>query len=330
MKKRSLAFLLFLALCGCSTNKDLPTKKEKPIILVSVAPYIELIQQIAGDSVDVRCAVPPGIDPHNWEPTYKDMDYLQGAVAWFTIGEEFEPRLSTKLYETSPDLVIYNLQGEVPTLPSNCGNSCHKHESNQIHWADSHFWLDPILDIYQARFIEKILSSLSPDLILMYKENLKKLENDLLQLNESTEKKITDAHGSGKYLVTTHGAYTYYCGRYNLYQIIIEPSGGKEPRTQEITKITEQIQKKSAAIVGVFLQPQHSNKAALIIAQKLNLPTYTIDPYKQNYMETIRLLTAAVVAHPRTEKATSFNELDEKEEAARDLFYSTPESSYDD
>ncbi len=328
MKKRPLCFLLCLALFGCSTNNGISNTKDKPIVLVSVAPYVELIQQIAGNTVDVQCAVPPGVDPHNWEPTYKDMDRLQGAKAWFTVGEEFEPRLSVKLYETSPDLVIYKLQEETPNVISN-----HDHDHDHVdgfHYIDSHFWLDPILDIHQGRFIERVLSTISPESSAMYKANLKKLEASLLALNEWAKKEIANAEVDGKYLVTTHGAYTYYCGRYGLYQIVIEPSGGKEPRTKDIARIVDQIQKQLNSVVGVFLQPAHSNKAALIIADQLNLPTYMIDPYQQNYIETIRSLTLAVTTKHDKEKITSFHELDEKEETVHDLFYSEPEPADDE
>lgn len=282
MKK---CLLLLLCLFGCSSS---PEKKDlRPLVLVSVLPYVELVEAISGGAVNVKCVLPAYVDPHNWEPKHRDLANYETASLWFTIGEGFESPLLKKLKSIQPNLKTVSLAGPVKKL----GSSCEHAECG----FDTHFWLDPLTDIKQAEVIYNALAEKIPEKGQLFHENLLRLKEKLTTVDRALAKSLEPFRG--KILVTSHGAYTYFCNRYGLIQFVIEPQEGKEPRPKDLTYLISNLKKDPNSILGVFTQPQHSNKAAKILAKALNLPLFSVDPYKKTYMETMVLLETDITSY---------------------------------
>jgi zinc transport system substrate-binding protein len=273
--------LLLLCLFGCSKPKEI--SHEKPLILLSVEPYVSMVQEIAGDAVTAKCVLPSYVDPHNWEPKHRDLEQYDKATIWFIIGEGFESPLLKKLKSINPYLKSVPLYQTFERL-TGCDHNHGHHECG----FDTHFWLDPVLDIKQAKIICDTLSKLIPEKALFFEENYFKLKDKLLRMDEAFAKSLKPLRH--KILVTSHGAYTYFCKRYNIKQLVIEPNEGKEPRPKDLTHLVTELKKEHSQILGIFTQPQHSNKAAKILANALSLKIYSVDPYKKNYIETMVLL----------------------------------------
>jgi zinc transport system substrate-binding protein len=287
MKK---TLLILLCLFGCAKKPS--SEVTKPLILFSVEPYVYMCEEIAKDLVNAKCVLPSYVDPHNWEPKHRDLAEYDRATLWFTIGEGFESPLLKKLKTVNPKLKVVSLASNVEKLAAceSCKHHDHEHADHHHNHAsyDTHFWLDPITDIQQAKLICDTLSSLIPEKASFFEENYIDLKNKLLRMDKAFSRSMKPL--KGKILATSHGAYTYFCNRYSIEQFVIEPSEGKEPRPKDLTYLVNDLKKKRDLILGIFTQPQHSNKAAKILAKSLSLPLYSVDPYKKNYIETMILL----------------------------------------
>jgi zinc transport system substrate-binding protein len=55
------------------------TPGKKLTIVATFYPMVEFSKQVAGDLGDVTALVPTGVEPHDWEPSAKDMALIQGA-----------------------------------------------------------------------------------------------------------------------------------------------------------------------------------------------------------------------------------------------------------
>jgi zinc transport system substrate-binding protein len=300
MKK---TLLILLCLFGCT--KKAPEEVKKPLILFSVEPYVFMCEEIAKDLVNAKCVLPSYVDPHNWEPKHRDLTGYENATLWFTIGEGFESPLLKKIKTVNPKLKVVSLAQNIDriTACASC-NHAHSHEKNSSHSHqhpsyDTHFWLDPITDIRQAKLICDTLSSIIPEKATFFEDNYIVLKNKLQKIDKTFSKSLKPVQG--KILATSHGAYTYFCHRYSIEQYVIEPSEGKEPRPKDLTNLVNTLKSKRDLILAIFTQPQHSNKAAKILAKTLSLPIYSVDPYKKNYIETMILLeTYLTKAHEPT------------------------------
>jgi zinc transport system substrate-binding protein len=77
-------------------------------VMVSVAPQKWLVETIGGGHVESRVLVPPGRDPHTFEPSPRQVAALSGAAIWFTMDMEFEHHLEDKVRGIAPNLAIVN------------------------------------------------------------------------------------------------------------------------------------------------------------------------------------------------------------------------------
>ncbi len=285
-----IILLLTFWVIGASIQKKTPVSAydDKPLILVSVAPFSHMVSQIVDDTVNVVTVIPAHVDPHNWEPTYQDMDKLKNATVWFTVGMGFEHPLEKKLLDVNPNLSIINLNDHIEAIETK--EDGHQHCES----IDTHTWLSPKLDMVIAQFINDTLTNLFPDSRSLYQENLLTLVKELDELDKSIRQSLEPF--AGELLVTSHGAYSYFCKEFGLEQVVIEPSEGKEPRVKEISAMVKRLKADKRRIAVILTQPQHSNKGALLLAKELKLVPYMLDPYAPNYIDTMHRLTLLILA----------------------------------
>ena len=233
--------LLLICIFGCAKAK--PHLPGKPLILLSVEPYVSIVQEIAGDSVVAKCVLPSYVDPHNWEPKHRDLAEYDSAKIWFTIGEGFESPLLKKLKSINHDLKAVSLSKNIEKI-SGC-----EHDHGNCGF-DTHFWLDPILDIEQAKIICDTLAEMLPEKATIFEENYYKLKEKLTKLDKAFSASLRPL--SHSILVTSHGAYTYFCKRYHIRQFVIEPNEGKEPRPKDLTHLIADLNANHSKILGSF------------------------------------------------------------------------------
>jgi len=277
---QSATWLVILVLFAACENENHPTlQKNKPLILVSIAPYQFLIQKIGGEHIEVRSIVKPGADIHTYEPTPHQRSSLGEAEIWFRIGESFESKLLTLFQNQSR---IIDLRDGVDLIVHNINDRCCPGADNE----DRHMWLSPKIAQIQARKISKILCEQFPTHREAFQINLQTLLFDLDSLDKEIEQAL--AHLKNRFFLVSHPAFGYFCRDYSLQQLSVEFEA-KDPCTKHLSQIFDQAKLKQPG-VAISL-PQHNNKGTQIIAQKLHLPIKMIDPYSHDYFETMRCLT---------------------------------------
>ena len=150
-----IKFLLLAALVctviGCK-KQDHPIQSKKPVVIVSIAPYGTMVEQIAGDTVQVEVIVPNGSSPHSFEPAPKDVQHLKNAKVWFVVGESFERSLTPTLRDHNEEIIIYDLRDHIDRLCQEeefiLGH--HHHHSCMHEGTDLHLWLSPMIMRHQV------------------------------------------------------------------------------------------------------------------------------------------------------------------------------------
>jgi zinc transport system substrate-binding protein len=283
MKQFLCLFILFLT-AGCSKAPETPKKTtEKPLILVSIAPYAYFVEKIADGTVQVATIVPAGVNMHVYEPTIQELTRARSAAIWFQIGEPFEKRIARVLKEHNPSMEMLELWKDLPLLIGETHDVCHHGHDEES--SDMHTWMSPKLAALQCVSIALALSDLLPENVDLYAKKLSMLGEELGLLDEEIHAKL--APFSGNAILVSHPAYGYFCREYDLIQLSIECEG-KDPRPKDIEKIFAEAQK--AHVRAVFTQLGYNNKGAELMASKLGLPVHQIDPYAQNYLENMRAI----------------------------------------
>ena len=122
-----LAILFLIAACTpiAPATTAAPTEEERPRVVVSILPLANIVYNIGGDRIDLDAIMPPGTDPHTFEPRPSDAVKLAQADLIFVNGmhlDETTLRLAqanlkdgAELIElaavvASPDELIYGIE----------------------------------------------------------------------------------------------------------------------------------------------------------------------------------------------------------------------------
>ena len=288
MKSKTLFSVLVFAMLGMLSCSRPETHSGKKLVLVSIPPYELMIEQIAGDTIDVASITKESTDPHTYEPSAKEASRYKKASLWFGVGEEFE----IKLKNASNDLtrVYQNLMEAIPTEKriSACSGCHHHHHHHQSY--DNHIWLNFSLVIYQLDFIREKLSLLVPENSKLYKSNYLKIKQKLQTLAQKQEQSFKKTEKD--IIVTVHNCLAYFLQNSPFRQVSIEAEGEKEPHITQLGTIYTYFTDRQVLLI--VSQPQHLDKSAKMLAEEFTVPIISFNPYVKNYIENINLLAKTI------------------------------------
>lgn len=270
----TIFLLTALAACGKAPS---PPAAKKPLVLVSVAPYLNFAEKIGGGVVEVRSIVPQSMNAHTFEPTPRQRESLKDARVWFLIGEPFERPLIPVFPKEGRTV---DLRDGIELIEFPDSHGCCDHDS-----MDRHIWLSPILAKNQAETMFQALSQEFPEHAPLFAQNLQELLAELDTLDKTIHALLDTIENRS--LLVSHPAFGYFCRDYGLEQISVEFEG-KDPRPKSLEKLLETVKKAPPALSLAL--PQHNNKGIQIITKELKVPLQIIDPYSSDYFLMMRSL----------------------------------------
>ncbi|HEX5891330.1 MAG TPA: zinc ABC transporter substrate-binding protein [Nitrososphaeraceae archaeon] len=217
-------------------------KASKVKVVASFYPIYDFVQKIGGDRVEVSSIIPPGVEPHDWEPTIQqrleaessDMIVYNGAgfEKWI---EEIDAKFRV---DTSEGLELLEGSSEGGDHQTSASGHTDLNEN-----ADPHIWLDPILAKYQIEKIRDGLIKIDPANTNYYNGNAKKFIAELDSLDAFIRSELSNCDKID--FIAFHNAFTYFSNRYGLNQHSVygvSPEGDILPqRLQEIIKLSREL-----------------------------------------------------------------------------------------
>ncbi|GAX89968.1 metal ABC transporter substrate-binding protein [Effusibacillus lacus] len=292
----ALAVGALLALsAGCSNPAQKPdpaSQDAKKIqVITSFYPLADFSKNVGKENITVTNLVPPGVDPHDWEPTPKDMKKVSEAKVFIYNGAGFEPWIEKVLESVDKSkLVIIDTSKNVELLKA--GDLEHEHESEhkdehqnekteehkdeQGHGEyDPHFWLDPLNAIKQVQAIAEGLGKADAQNKDKYEANAKEYTGKLEALHKEFETELAKA--KKKEVVTTHAAFGYLTHRYGLEQIpIMGLAPDAEPSPKAMKEIVEEAREHD--VKYIFFETLVSPKVAETVAKEIGAKTLVLNP----------------------------------------------------
>lgn len=279
-----LSFFLFTS--ALSHAQEIPSHS----VLVSVAPHYHFVKKIAGDTLQVILFVPANASSHAFEPTPKQMLKASQSDLWFGIGEPFETRAMKALQGTASKIQFVDLRKGLSLITQEEGG-VHSHCCCHADSADLHIWLSPKLAKIQAQTIAQALITLYPESAPIYIQNLASFLQELDQLDREITQILAPLQN--RVMMVSHPAYGYFARDYHLKQLSIEFEG-KDPAPRQLTSILDNA--RNAKVSTIFIQMQYNNKGARLIAEELKAKIVMLDPYSENYIESMLQIARSVAA----------------------------------
>lgn len=280
-KKWSIALILLVAvflMAGCGGTKSAAPEGAKKIkVVATMYPVYEFVKQVGGDKVDVVMLIPPGAEPHDWEPTAKDVIQIKDAkiFAYHGIGLEPVEKLLTK--DVLGNALPLEITKDVTKLPAGQEEEEeeHGHGHGEDHKYDPHTWLDPVSVQQEVNTIAQALASVDEKNAEVYKKNAETYNKKLADLDEKYKKTLTGM--TNKEIVTSHKAFAYLANRYGFKQLgIMGISPDAEPTPDKMAKITEFCREHK--VKYIFFETLTSPKLAQTLAKETGAQLLVLNP----------------------------------------------------
>jgi zinc transport system substrate-binding protein len=254
--------LLALALAALAAGCDSGAAPAKPQVVATVYPLWEFSRQVAGARADAVALVPPGVEPHDWEPSPRDVALVQRASVFVHSG--------TGLDAWSQKLLA---GGASPSVVVDASRGLDLIRSGGV--TDPHVWLDPALARAQVQAIEAGLARADPGGRETYAANARAYLARLDALDQAFSRGLEDC--ARRDVVTAHAAFGYLARRYRLTQLAVmglSPEG--EPNPADMAALVKRA--RGLGVTHVFFEPLVSPRIAETLGREIGARPLTLDP----------------------------------------------------
>lgn len=271
-----------------NNNNTSNVSNTKIVVAASVLPQKEFIEKVGGDKVQVIIMVPPGADPHTYEPKASQMEQIANAQMYVQVGSgiDFEITWIDKIKSLNRNMLIINDSKGVNFIPSIEKNT--ENNSNAEIESDPHVWVSPKNAQIMVENIYQGLVKIDPknkEYYLINKENYLK---ELRQLDKNITNELFNQKGSK--ILVYHPSWGYFCQDYGMTQIAIEKEG-KDPTPKEMMNIIDLSKKDN--ITAIFVSPQYNTRSSEVIASEIGAKVVFIDELSPDYVFNMRKIVKA-------------------------------------
>jgi zinc transport system substrate-binding protein len=271
MKLKTGLMILIILCCAaifCAGCKNQAAEKQTAglQVVTTLFPLYDFARTIAGGKAQVTMLLPPGVEPHTFEPKPEDMIRISRAGLFIYTSNYMEPwaeKLVTGI--NSKTLRVVNA-GERANYRAGVSKNAHDHDHGEAgghenqKGLDPHIWLDFANAAHMADTIAAGFVAADPVNGASYRQNAEALKARLAALDERYRSGLADC-ATRKLLHGGHYTFGYLANRYNLeYHALSGISSDAEP---------------SAARMAALVREIRSSGAQFLFAEELLSPRLT-------------------------------------------------------
>lgn len=212
LKYLSLILIAFFLL-NCSEEKPKENIKDTTKLQVTstTGMITDALKKIAGDKIELIATIcGPGIDPHSYIPTTKDIVNINKSDLIIFNGLNLEAKMGDILGSQGKDKAF--AIGEAIPKDSLINNSV----KSDILDYDPHVWNNPMLWIYSLNMLVDILVQKDPVNEEFYRQNGKKYIDEVIQAYKYAKDKYAQIPQNQRVLISEHDAFQYFAKAYDF------------------------------------------------------------------------------------------------------------------
>lgn len=268
----TVILITLLGACGKADQQGSKEGKDKLKIVTTFYPVYDFTKNIVGDAGNVEMLIPAGTEPHDWEPSAKNMAKIQEADVFVYHDPNLETWAQKVVKARDKKLSIQGTKGM--TLRS-ANVEEESHEKSHSHQLDPHTWVDPHLAIKEVKIIEKQLIVKYPAKKKIFQMNADKYLAKLEKLDAKYKKELAQA--KQKSFVTQHAAFAYLAAEYGLTQVPISGlSPDEEPSPKRLAELKDYVKKNE--VKYIYFEENVSDKIAETLADEAKVKLMVLSP----------------------------------------------------
>ncbi|MDM7911955.1 MAG: zinc ABC transporter substrate-binding protein [Methanotrichaceae archaeon] len=275
MKSFVILLMITIALGGCISQTENTAQVRAATTII---PLGEFVAAVGGERVNVSVLVPPGAEPHTFEPTPSQIRQIADADVYFKNGVGLENWVDNMI-EVNPKMHVVDTSRNVSLIADTIEAAITDGSTAM----DTHIWLSPRRAMIQVQNICDGLIAVDPEGKDYYINNRDNYIAKLIELDAYLNS--TFAGTEKKKFIVLHPAWIYFAKDYGLEQIAIEVEE-KEPGPRYLAEVVNTARANN--ITTVFVEPQYNPKLAEVIAKEIGGKVVTIDDLAPNYIENMK------------------------------------------
>jgi zinc transport system substrate-binding protein len=235
-----LLTLSLLALTGlaCSPPSEVKQKSARIPVVTTLFPLYDFAKNVGGDRADVTLLLPPGMEPHSFEPRPSDILTLNRAGLFIYTSPAMEPWADSILkgLQNKGLVVVDSSRGiSIPALTDEKGHG--QKPQRHPHAADPHIWLDFSLAVRMVENIRDGFITKDPASKDIYDKNAAAYIAELRRLDDRYRAGLRRCQ---KDMIVSggHFAFAYMAHRYGFrYISVYGASPNAEPSAADLARV---------------------------------------------------------------------------------------------
>jgi zinc/manganese transport system substrate-binding protein len=212
----ALLVLLVAGACGAGSTGEVAEGENGPLQVVATFSVLsDLVENVAGDEVELTTVVGADGDAHTFEATPSDGRALAEADLVFLNGLGFEPWMYGLYESAGSEARLVAVAEGVDLLRSREDHEEGEPEQEDTEF-DPHVWLDPNNTIIMVRTIRDALVEADPENAEVYRENAAAYIAELEELDAEISARVERIPEGNRKLVTGHQVFGYFAERYGF------------------------------------------------------------------------------------------------------------------
>ena len=279
-----------LAACGSEAGAD----SGRPRIVVTTTVLGAVVSDLAGEGADVTVLMPNGADPHEFQPSARDVQRIAEADLVVENGLHLEEGLEDALTQARSDGVrVFTATDHATLLAFGAGDA----EEIAEHGPDDpHIWTSPVA---MREVVAGLVPVLSGDLGIDLGGRGGDLEQRLAALDREIRDELARIPAGGRTLVTGHESMGYFADRYGFELVgALIPSLSSQAQVSAGTLGALRAQIERRGVSAIFNEAGTPDGVADAIASETGARVVEIDthaiPGDGSYSTFMRALAASV------------------------------------
>ncbi len=284
-----------ILLAACRT-----TGNEEKSVVVTHSILGSIVKELIGTEATVTVLMPDGVDPHEWEPSARDIEKVNNADLVIRNGLGLEEGLQQTLdgaekhgvaMFSTTDFIEIRYVGAGEGIPGD-------DPDQQIGAPDPHFWVDPMA---MKRVVTALAAELKSSLEIDADSRARNLESRLEGLNSEITALAATVPIENRKLVTGHESMGYFAQRYGftlIGAVIPNLSSQAEVSAADIAALIELVRENQ--VKAIFTETGTNPAIAQAVADAIGakvveLVTVALPP-DGSYFAYMQNLAGTVVA----------------------------------
>ncbi|MBN2134419.1 MAG: zinc ABC transporter substrate-binding protein [Acidobacteria bacterium] len=208
MKNIKTSFLYIVFILVVFSFFLLAAEREgKPVLFCSTTQINDFVKNVVGDDCIVYAVLPPGADPHTYQPTPGDAQRAASVDLCFENGLHLEGKnwMATLAKDAGKPIVTCT-DGIEPLIIEKSGQTV----------PDPHAWFDPRNAAVYVRNITEAVCKLDPINKEKYEARARLYLQQLRNLHAWIKKEVSRIPPHRRILITSHDAFNYFGRTYNI------------------------------------------------------------------------------------------------------------------